>query len=65
MPLPENTLCAERYERDLKDIFAIQDEITMKVLTSLRVKLTEGEKARACRTGHEKPGGLSEAIAGI
>jgi adenylate cyclase len=33
-------LWAERYERDLKDIFALQDEITMKILTGVRVKLT-------------------------
>ena len=37
---------AERYDRDLKDIFALQDEITMKVLLALEVKLTEGEQAR-------------------
>jgi len=36
---------AERYERDLKDIFALQDEITMKILTATQVKLTEGEQA--------------------
>jgi len=30
----------------LKDIFAIQDEITLKILTGLQVKLTEGEQAR-------------------
>ena len=35
-------LWAERYERDLKDIFALQDEITIKVLGSTKVKLTEG-----------------------
>jgi len=33
-------LWADRYERDLKDIFALQDEITMKVLGGVRVKLT-------------------------
>jgi adenylate cyclase len=38
-------LWAERYDRDLKDIFALQDEITMKIITALRVKLTEGERA--------------------
>jgi adenylate cyclase len=30
----------------LKDIFALQDEIIQKILTSIRVKLTEGEQAR-------------------
>jgi len=39
-------LWAERYDRDLKDIFALQDEITMKILTAVRVKLTDGEQAR-------------------
>jgi len=39
-------LWAERYDRDLKDIFALQDEITMKIVTALRIKLTEGEQAR-------------------
>jgi adenylate cyclase len=36
---------AERYDRDLKDIFAIQDEITKKIITALQVELTEGEQA--------------------
>jgi adenylate cyclase len=38
-------LWAERYDRDLKDIFALQDEITMKVITALQVELTAGEMA--------------------
>jgi adenylate cyclase len=44
-------LWAERYDRDLKDIFALQDEITMKILTALRVTLTEGEQARVYDRG--------------
>ena len=44
-------LWAERYDRDLKDIFAVQDEITIKILTALRVKLTEGEQARMYAKG--------------
>jgi adenylate cyclase len=38
-------LWAERYDRDLKEIFALQDEITMKILQSIRVKLMDGEQA--------------------
>ena len=38
-------LWAERYDRELKDIFALQDEITMKVITALQVELTAGEMA--------------------
>ena len=37
---------SERYDRDLKEIFATQDEIAIKVLTALRVALTDGEIAR-------------------
>jgi adenylate cyclase len=37
-------LWSERYDRDLKDLFALQDEITMKIITALRVKLTEGRR---------------------
>jgi adenylate cyclase len=44
-------LWADRYDRDLKDIFAIQDEITMKIITALQVKLTEGEQARILGKG--------------
>jgi adenylate cyclase len=39
-------LWSDRYERVLKDIFALQDEITMRIVTALRIKLTEGEQAR-------------------
>ena len=38
-------LWAERYERDMKDIFAMQDEVTLKILKAMQVKLTEGESA--------------------
>jgi adenylate cyclase len=39
-------LWAEKYDRDLKDIFALQDEITKEIIISLQVNLTEGEQAR-------------------
>ena len=48
-----NHLWAEKYDRDLKDIFTIQDEITMKIITALQVKLTEGEQARVWAKGTE------------
>jgi adenylate cyclase len=37
-------LWAERYNRDLTDIFALQDEITEKIMAALQVTLTEGEQ---------------------
>jgi adenylate cyclase len=39
-------LWAESYDRDFKNIFEIQDEITLRIVTALRVKLTEGDQAR-------------------
>jgi adenylate cyclase len=35
---------SQRYERELKDLFALQDEITLNILTATRVKLTEGQQ---------------------
>jgi TolB-like protein len=40
-------LWSERYDRDLKELFALQDEIAMRIMTALQVKLTEGEFASA------------------
>jgi adenylate cyclase len=39
-------LFSERYDRELKDILVMQDEITMKILDAVQVKLTAGEDAR-------------------
>jgi adenylate cyclase len=44
-------LWSETYDRNLKDIFAIQDEISMKILTAMQVKLTSGERARLIGKG--------------
>lgn len=42
----EAHLWTVRYDRDLEDIFAVQDEITLTIATALQVELTEGEQAR-------------------
>jgi adenylate cyclase len=44
-------LWAERYDRDLKDIFAIQDEISLKITSVLNVKLSDGEIALSLGKG--------------
>jgi adenylate cyclase len=44
-------LWADRYDRDVKDIFALQDEITMKIITALQVKLTSGEMIHVLAKG--------------
>jgi adenylate cyclase len=37
-------LWAERYDRDLEDIFALQDEVTQEIVSALAVKLTADER---------------------
>jgi len=37
-------LWSERYDREMEDIFAIQDDISQSIVKALRVILTEGEK---------------------
>jgi adenylate cyclase len=44
-------LWAKRYDRNLKDIFAVQDEITKEIITAMQVKLTEGEDIRSAAKG--------------
>ena len=40
-------LWAERYDRQLNEIFAVQDDIAKNIITALQVELTEGEQVRA------------------
>ena len=42
---------AERYDRDLNDIFAIQDEISKAIVAALQLKLLPGEKKAIERRG--------------
>jgi len=37
---------SENYDRNLEDIFALQDEITMNLIIEMQVNLTSGEQAR-------------------
>jgi adenylate cyclase len=39
-------LWADRYDRDFKDIFALQDEITLKIVFAFQVKLSIGMQTR-------------------
>jgi adenylate cyclase len=40
-------LWSERYDRELKDLFALQDEIVRQIMTAVQVELTEGQYASA------------------
>lgn len=41
---------ADRYDRDITDIFALQDEVTHRIVEALRVALTPAESARIAYT---------------
>ena len=42
---------ADRFDRDLTDIFAVQDELTQEIISALKVKLTPEKKDRLVRKG--------------
>ena len=42
---------ADRFDRDLTDIFAVQDELTREIISALKIKLSEGEKALIVGSG--------------
>jgi adenylate cyclase len=44
-------LWSESYDRNLSDIFALQDEITIKLISSMTINLTVGEQARLWEGG--------------
>ncbi|MCZ6859172.1 MAG: BTAD domain-containing putative transcriptional regulator [Alphaproteobacteria bacterium] len=41
-----NVIWSDRYDRGVSDTFAVQDEIILRVITGLQIKLTEGEQER-------------------
>ena len=47
-------LWAERYDRDLEDIFAVQDEITREIIVALDVQLREGRTASGLVQRHQE-----------
>ena len=42
---------AESYDRDLKDVFSLQDDVILKITSAMSVNLTAGEQARAWAEG--------------
>ncbi|MEE9235872.1 MAG: adenylate/guanylate cyclase domain-containing protein [Candidatus Acidoferrales bacterium] len=50
-----NHLWAERYDRTLEDLFAVQDEITEAIVTELDVALVQGEQGRIWRRSLKNP----------
>jgi adenylate cyclase len=46
-----SSLWSEIYDHQIDDIFALQDDITLKVVTALQIELTQGEVARVRQRG--------------
>ena len=56
---------AERYDRNLEDIFAVQDEITREIVAALDVKLLRGEQASVWRQSLRRPEALDAYYRGL
>jgi adenylate cyclase len=56
---------AEKYDKPLENIFALQDEITLKIINALEVKLTEGEQARLRLKGVTNIEAYMKALKGL
>ena len=49
---------ADRFDRDLTDIFAVQDELTQEIISALKIKLTPETERTVGPEGHNRRGGL-------
>ena len=57
-------LWAERYDGTLNDVFALEDQITGKIVTALAVKLTDEEKEVAVQRGTRNVAAYEEFLKG-
>lgn len=57
-------LWGERFDRELHDLFSIQDEITEEIVTARDVKLIQGEAARFMRNALTNPTALDASYRG-
>ena len=58
-------LWAARYDRELTEIFALQDEVTAKIVSALAVKLTVGERERLSRAAVTSPEAYDTLLRGL
>ena len=56
---------ADRYDRNLEDVFAIQDEITQQIVTALDVRLLHGEQAAGWRKSLRRADALDAYYRGL
>jgi len=57
-------LWAEKFDRKLQDIFALQDEITLKIISAVGAEVTRGERARINAIGTNSVDAYLKAIQG-
>jgi adenylate cyclase len=58
-------LWTDQYDRELKDLFAVLDDITKNIITALHVKLTYGESARIFARGTENLKAYLKTLEGL
>ncbi|MCH8997384.1 MAG: tetratricopeptide repeat protein [Proteobacteria bacterium] len=56
---------AERFDREITDVFALQDAITRKLVTALAITLTQGEEQRLNRGGEVSPEAYDMLLRGL
>jgi len=57
-------LWADRYDRDLTDIFEVQDDVTRRIVDALKVTLSPAEKAQLADTGTSNMEAYDAALRG-
>ena len=58
-------LWAARYDRELTEIFALQDEVTAKIVAALAIKLTVDERQRLSRAAVASPEAYDTLLRGL
>lgn len=61
----ESPLWTDRYDRELTDVFALQDEVTQKIVAALAVKLTTEEADRLNRAARTNPEAYDTLLRGL
>jgi len=61
----DHSLWAERYERNIRDIFSVQDEVSRSIVQALRVKLTPSESIRIGQQGTRNSDAHHELLRGL
>jgi serine/threonine-protein kinase len=55
---------SERYDRDVEDVFAVQDDISLAIVNKLRLRLVSGDKEKLLRRHTDDPEALNLCLKG-